>query len=328
MKKKLWIPITIIAVALLVGVIAWLCYVAVAPVNLDISVEPVSQVNYNNYDAFSRLDYKGGELAWQSDFLFVNKLTILDDSGNSTMLTGISVPFQLSGNRVVYEKNGELRWRNRNTGDEELVAADVMSFIALEDGVLFLSDRTLYQYRWDGDCATISRGVHEFFYHNQTVYIFTEDGWLVELPTTGKWRMIYDFSGKGYGLPMILKFQGNYAIYEFCNVLRYISLVDGDTRTVRIAEGNHVNNRISYICDEERLFVSFQATHTDGSIVTDIQDENNGLWEIGSDGEKIKLSNQVFEELYLFEGNQLFGVRKNNLYQIDVETGDVTRITV
>jgi len=327
MKKKLWIPLVIVIAAIMLCVSVWLVHGAITPVKLNYTVKPISQINYNNYNVFSRLDYKGTELAWQNSFLISDKLTVLDSNGSTSIVADIDAPFQLCGNRVVYLKNDELRWRDRTTGEDDLISVDVYSFLAVEDGVLYRSDSTLYRHQWGGHSTTISYGVSSFFYHNGTVYIVTEDHWLVEPLDVGNWRKIFDFQGIGYSVPIELQFQGDFAIYQSHHDLHYISLIDGKTTNVPIPERASFTDRVCYICDEKSLFLSFQDTHANGSIVTDVDNVNNGLWEYSTIGLKRKLCDEVFEQLYLFEGNQLFGVRNNDLFRIDTQTGKITKIT-
>lgn len=326
MKKKVWITLIVVGAVALISLMVWLICMANAPAKLDTSVEPISQVNYNNYNAFSRLDYKGGELAWQHDFLRVNKLTILDDGGNTTMLTDISAPFQLAGDRIVYEKDDQLRYRIRSNGEDDLIAGDVYHFLVVEDGVLYLSGSTLYRYYWDDRNDTLAYGIYEFYYYNGRVYAVTKNDRLVEPVSPGNWREIYDFYNDQ--LPQRLQFQGDHAIYEFQNELHYISLTDGSTKTIPIAEGSDVSSKVGFICDEEQMYLSFQAIRYNGSIVNDIEDAHNGLWRVDSEtGHQEKLSDQYFHQLYLFEGDQLFGVIDQDLYQIDTHTGRSTKIT-
>lgn len=321
MKKKVWISIVALVTISLLVLVLWAFHAVQQPEKLTIAVQPVKQINYNNYYENTRLDYRGEQLAWQRG----NKLTVLDDDGNTSGLSGIPSPFQLLEDRVVYLKNDDLMCRMRTGGTEEYLASGVVSFIALDDGVLYLSDGTLRRYTWDEQRTTLGYGLEAFFYHKETIYAVTSNRWMVELRADGTWREIYEF--EELSLPMVLKFQNGYAIHQFGNELHYIALKDGTLRTLVLAEGEEVNNRIRYICDESRLFLSYQATETDGSIVTDVEDEKNGVWQISTAGEETKLTDEVFEQLYLFEGNRLFGVRENDLFQIDTESGIVTQIT-
>jgi len=299
------------------------------PEKLDIAVEPVYEVNYNNYYEDTRLDYRGGQMAWQTGF----KLTLVKDDGTTSSLSGIPSAFQLLDDRVLYMKNDDLMCRMLSGGTDDFLSSGVSSFIALEDSVLYLSNGALRKHQWDDQDLVLGYGIEEFFYHHNKIYVITDKGWLVELQSDGTWREIYDFNQTDFTLPMTLKFQKNCAIYQFSNELCFISLTDGSTKTVPLAETKSVDNHISYICDDQRLFVSFLTAEAEDSTDTAAEDspetnKDDGVWKItGVSGEKNKLCDETFEQLYLFENNRLFGVRGNDLFQIDTETGVVTQIS-
>lgn len=326
MKKRFWIGLAAAAAALVIGFVVFIFIEAKSPAKLDLNVEPVTSVNYNNYYDHTRLDYKGGELAWQSSFLFNNKLTMLDGSGETSVLSGISAPFQLLEDRVVYEKNGDLMCRMRSTGEDELLASHVGSFLAVEDGVLYLSGTTLHKCYWSGQHATLGQGLLRFYYHHDTLYALNGDQILLRLESDGTWREQYTPDWRSW--PIDLKFHGDHGVYTEQNQLCFFDLTTGDTETVRFTDRKHVNDRFIYICDDERLFVSFYATETDGSIVNKVEHPDNGVWRVDvATGEVERLCDKVFDRLYLFEGNRLFGVMDNDLFQIDVYTGQVTRVS-
>ena len=72
---------------------------------------------------------------------------------------------------------------------------------------------------------------------------------------------------------------------------------------------------------------SFQATRTDGSIVTDAESSDNGVWIVDPViWETQKLCEETFGELYLF-GDTLIGRDDDGAYQISMKTGELTRIS-
>lgn len=64
------------------------------------------------------------------------------------------------------------------------------------------------------------------------------------------------------------------------------------------------------------MFVSFQARKYSGSISFNEPHEDNGVWKIDLITlDKVKITNQSFDELFLF-GELLVGTKSNKIYYI------------
>lgn len=293
---------------------------------LDMDVVPISQVNYNNYIIDNRLDYKGNRVAWQNSSLFGEKLTLLNKKGEYSVIQEGAESFQLLQERVIFLKNGKLIQHSFWEGQNYTIADNVSSFVAMEQAVFYLADSALFQYSWaQKNTVLLKSNIDSFYVHKETVYIIEakgHKGQLMRLKDDGSWQDLCLIQIPFY--PLYVMPQGDYVISQSGNELRYINIYTGITETVRLAEGDYINNRINFICDDDYLYVSFQATETDGSIVKNIANDNNGVWSADfQTKQKRKICDDVFDRLYLFEGNRLFGVKSNQLYQINTGNGSL-----
>ena len=103
--------------------------------------------------------------------------------------------------------------------------------------------------------------------------------------------------------------------------LVFISMETGKTERLSIVENAGANDRAYLICDETQIFFSYHATRTNGSIVTDIESENNGVWQINAETKEVrKISDTYFHSLYLCDGI-LWGVSDGEISRIAVPSG-------
>lgn len=327
MKKNVLCIILIVGILVALLSLGFTIYIVQKPDDITLTVEPVEQVNYNNYLNDNQLDFKGNHFAWLNRSVFNSQLTLLTNNGEVSNISGVSAPFQLLKDRIVFIKNRTLQSHMINSQDNQMLAENVSSFIALPDIVLYQSDGHLYRYDWDGGKSLLLyENVQQFYIHQDQVYVIDSSFRLVRQNTDGTWTELVTLSVNA--LPVRFLQQGDFVVYNEINRLVFVDITTGATEVVQLVDGGYANNRMNFICDDARLFVSFQATTTDGSLVTDIDHVNNGLWSINPQTkEKTKLCEDVFEQLYLFEGNHLFGVRNNDLFQIDINTGAVTKVS-
>ena len=328
-KKALWISLAIgfLALIILFGILAYFFIDARKADELMLNIEPASQINYNNYIYYNQVDFKGDQFAWQKSSIFGSKLTLLDKSGESSVLNGVNAPFQLLENRVVFKKNGSLWQRAFSTMQDKLIAKDVFCFIAMEHTLFYVAENTLFQYKWnDGKITSLGENAYSVFLHQDQIHMLDMDGQLMRLEPDGTWNKLCSIPVTS--LPYCVMSYGEYVIYKQENNLIMVDPNTSEAEIVRITDHPNATDHVSYICDDSRLFVSFQATKSDGSIVRNVDYEDNGVWNIDYETkEKRKICDEAFYQLYLFEGNQLFGVKDNHLYRIDIDTGRVTEIS-
>ena len=327
MKKKVVIIGIIVSIGVLLMFILCSFIGALRPEQLNIEVKPMHSVNYNNYVVDNCLDYKSGVLAWQSNSFWGPKITVVSQNNDTTVLRGITAPFQILDNRIIHIKNGTLISTTINNQRNEQIGKNVSSFLANKNRVLFLSNNHLVQYELDSkNTCTLKENVYQFFLHHDMLYTIDMEGRLSQLTTDGIWYekfTIPDMNYPFYAMPC-----ENALIYLWQNELRVVDLSDGTIEKISLSDNSYANNRIVYICDDRNLFVSFQATETDGSIVKDVNHSDNGTWRINLQTmEKERVLYETFQQLYLFDGSLLMALKDNQLYQICIENGNVIRIS-
>ncbi|MBQ7344629.1 MAG: hypothetical protein IJW45_01020 [Oscillospiraceae bacterium] len=313
-----------IAIGVVIGILVVSFVFAMLPVPLDVEVRPFTQRSYVPADG--RMDVDGARLAWQSYSLLGSKLTVVDGSGEETVVYGVSAPFQLLGDQVVYIEGGSLKIGSLDGKSEWKVADDVSDFIATPELILYQIGMDLYQCDPYGhDSRSIKDDTYHFFVTDSRVYSMDIDGHISCLGEDGTWTEVLWIRVDGY--PFSFEIQGDRIVYMDSNEMCFVDLDSGEMKKIPLVDETYSNHRICYVCDEEDTFISFQGTKTDGSIVTDIDHGSNGLWVIDPETWTLrKLSDDVFQELYLFGGDQLFGVIDRSLYQIDTRTGERTQV--
>lgn len=290
-----------------------------------IDVISINTVNYNNYILDNQLDYKNIGFAYHTDTLFDSKLTLLNESGDCAVYSQIAKPFQLLDDRIVFIDNCNLLQRKFSSNRNQRIAENVSRFIALEEAVYFLSGSTLFEYRLDHNTRRLKDNVCFFYVHREQIYVVEDSGQLICLGNNGLWQTLCVIPIQSY--PFWAMPQGDFLIFLQANELHFVNIYTGITEVVPLVQSNYANNRIHFICDDDQLFVSFQATETNGSLVTDIEHEHNGVWIIDSHTKQLRrICADVFDQLYLFDNNHLFGVKNNQVYQIDTETGNLTAL--
>lgn len=273
-----------------------------------------------------------------------SQLTILDDAGNYTYLNGITPPFQLFGDKVVYEKYGNLMMRDIATGKNERIARNVDIFIAYDQSIYYLTYYTWNQqeqsgsnalFAYDlmsGETRTMHKNISTFYIKNEKVYAFSFDGSfgiedLMEMPLEGgEAKKLHEFHASS--LPYHVKACQEYIVYKEDNGIVFENIHTGKKQSVTVAKREYIRNRIDFICDDKFVYVSYQTTKANGSIVSAIEDEANGLYKIDPQTLAIeKLSSETYDFLYLFDGDQLFANKGNKLFKLDCETGQATELT-
>lgn len=283
----------------------------------DIKDISFTKANYNNYVSDNMFDCRNNRAAWQSNVFFNSKLTISDGEGNNLVIRGKTESFQLLDNKFVFLKKGDLFYCLYSNEKKQLIAKDISKFVATEKRVYYISNNTLFEFNFDNQKSNKLKSKIDFiYYHKDKLFVIAQNGQLFSFNSEGKWQTLckleIDF------LPMNFMPQNDFIISEVGNEFKYTNIYTGVTETISIVKDNYENNKICYICDDNLLYVSFQSTKTNGSFVKDVDSEMNGLWCYDYQNKKTKkISNDVFEQLYLFEDNNLFGVKNNKLYRVE-----------
>lgn len=319
-----WIGV-LLAGILLVGITLVLIVQNEKNRNIDMNVLSVSQVNFNNYIVDNTIDYKETGFAWQNSKLLGSKLMIMNSNEQLTTVSGVVEPFQLVNDGVLFLKRGTLIQVNLENKQKNTIAENVSRFVAVETYCYYLSEGVVYQYNYKRQTAEALKENTNFIYvYKELLYVIDQNGCLMRYEG-GVWKDLCQLQISRY--PFYVMPQNDEVVFVEGNALQYVNVYTGKKETISLLEGAHSNNRICYICDDSELYVSIQATKTDGSIVKNVDDANNGTWRVDySTKELYRLCDDTFEQLYLFEGNQLFGEKNGYIYKIDTESGVLRRI--
>lgn len=335
MKKKLLIIISIsaVALALLIGIVLWF---VIPAANIHFTIMNMDEINYNNYTNSSyqsnNLDYRDDKLAWSESVFWSDKLTVWDQNGQSNVFWDCGTVFQLLNDTVVYTKNDNLYIRD-STGEAIKIAQNIDSFMAHESGVLYTVavDGTLaaklYWYDWDNQKATlIHDSIRNFCVANDKLVILDTDDQLTMYTQDECVKNAYAELTRA---PFTFQLTGNQTVYaKNDNELELVDLYTGNTRSVVIHESCRFA-KTAFICDDQSIFVSVQSIRYDGSIVTEVSSEGNGVWFINPETlEKKKICDRYFSRLYLFNGDILLGIddTHGDVYQISLEDGKVSKL--
>ena len=309
-----------------------LMLVACAPVPQKAEILPVSSVNYNNYINGNLVDCRDGYLALYRYGVIRNTLVLYDGEGIVTTVSNADEGFQIFRKQLFYVKNNKLKAFDIPSGQTTEIAKNVAAFIVHTDGIYYLTEPgpesdswlgSVQKYDWGTKShRTVYENVRQFYVYSDTLYLMDGEDALIEISPSGEARELVQFQPAVY--PYTVAAQGKKLLSIGANDdLLILDTATGEKRTISIQEGTYSNNRIHFVCDDTRTFVSFQATQTNGSVVTDRDSELNGVWQIDIDTQtKRKVCDTYFESLYLCDG-VLMGVKDNGLYRIDMDTGEI-----
>lgn len=291
--------------------------------------EELATVNYNNYLQDNLIDYKGNMFACLEKELFASKLVLTDNMGDTKQVDGIYAPFQLYKDCVVFLKGNQLRLKELTEGNTLKIASGVQHFLVYKDLVLYLSEMNqLYAYDLlQEEQRLLYEDVIQYCMHQEKLFVVDKNDMLVELSLSDNSKKeICSLEIQAY--PFTIMSQGQYLVIDYApNSLGFLDIESSEIKSFSLTDSQYANHKITFICDDSYVFFSFQATKTNGSIVTDIVDDNNGVWKINPQTlEKEKIVSETFDTLYLFEEKLLFGTKNNMIYKIDIEDKQITRI--
>lgn len=316
--------ISVFVVVLLgAGIFAWCYFFPESPPPM---IPATDCINYNNYLCDNSLEHKNGHTVWSRSSAFGQQVLLSSGNGEVEKLSGVTMPCQIWEDRIFFVRRENLWQKPLEGGREQRIADTVSSFIVAEGNVYYLCQNELYRYDLSsGTVERIADGVLLFYFHDGQVFTVDMDGVLSCMEPDGHWEVVCRICIDSY--PFFIMPQRTYVIELLGYGLRYIDTSDGSTTIVPLIDNEYVNHRISFICDEERTFVSFHATVTDGSVISKVEHPNNGLWVIDPETKvSRKICEETFDGLYLFGEDGLFGTKNDVVYLIDPHTGQVERI--
>lgn len=326
MKKRNIVILLTIIIAL--PLIAVACAFMINNYNQTLNFEPKenSVTNYNNYVTSNYIDYRNGQFVYTARTLLGITGTIVDANGNVNKVHGVGKQIQLTDDRVAFLSNGALFVSKER---KNCVAQNVDSFIVIENGILYSKisnsyERTLYWYNIETETSkAVAQNIIAYCVDEEKLIVLNDDGWLTLYSATSvEKKTKLDINS----YPFVLMLQNKCVLYKTLNKLCILNLDTAEMKEIIMSESEYANNHISFICDNDCIFYSFQATRTDGSVVIDDDSTNNGVWSIDAATlEKHKLCDETFGKLYLW-GDTLIGENEKGLYQISMINGEQVKI--
>lgn len=328
MKRCIKIQLTTVlaGVLLIGGILVWK-YLRWRDSDIPpLTIPATERINYNNYLLENPLDHKGDYTVWERFSLLGEQVLLSSSSGEVEALSGVTTPCQIWENHIFFLRKDALLQKPLKGGNERNIADSVSSFIVAEGSVYYLCRGELFSRDLTtGSVQLLADKIYLFYFHNNQVFVMDETGVVSCLEPDDHWRTVCTIRFGHY--PFLMMPQREYVIDSLGYGLRYTNTSDGSTTIVPLINNEYVNHRISFISDEDRTFVSFHATETEGSMVSEVDHPSNGVWVIEPET-KIpkKICGETFDGLYLFGEEGLFGTRNDVLYQINPYTGQVTRM--
>ena len=279
--------------------------------------------NANNYISANPIDCKYKRVAYVKKSVFGSTLIIIGNNITCRHIRGVTPPFQLHDDSVIYIRKGELIVRNiakprKKTVLDTNVGGVFMTYgeriIYTSDGKLKLCDITTKESR-----VIYEREVYRFCICDGRLLVVDSSGVLTEIPFDDLLpRMLTCLKVEGFPFE-IMTCGSRIMLKDSAKGVKLIDLESFEAETVEIVADALANDRSAVICSDELLFFSYHKTKTNGSSVKMISDPSNGVYVVELETMKIKkIVPDTFDELYLF-GKSLFGVSKNKLYHIETQ---------
>ena len=343
MKKGQEIVLVFIALIAVIGLVVVTVSFVNFPFKIDYIPEEIYSVNYNNYTDTgywerAGVDCMGDRFAFAKDRFWGSKLTVVDSRGEILSFKGVGAPFRLQENGIAFSKKERLFFRDNRSGKKIKIADLVERFLVYQDQVVYLTVDTWSDWRelepnrlhvYDiskRESRCLQEDVETFFIHRDTLFAVKGDDTLWKLSLVdGTAEEIMKLPIKAY--PYTILPQGDHVVFDGTHDLYVLNINTGEIRTVSFWSEESAHRIFDFICDEEQIFVSVQGQHYNGSIVNRVDSENTGVWRIDPETlEKEKIVSEAFEDLYLFEGDTLFGIENKKAYRIDIQAKEFVKI--
>ncbi|MCL2024883.1 MAG: hypothetical protein FWG78_03820 [Coriobacteriia bacterium] len=304
--------------------------------------------NYNNYTFINFLDYENNMLYWIEASLFSTQLIEMSDDEKRSVFGRVGAPVQVWGNHIFFKERPNMKVlhvRDMNTGKDSKLADNVDKFLVLENYIIYSTVPTFdhdmnlteeneliaLNYR-TGEREALVVGVREFCVSNGEIIIL-----LVDEPDRSNVPVIKisldDFSEESLfaieprGFPFVAMMQKDRLLVcpTRTTAIDLWDVSTGEQVSIPVPTENTYADVVT-ICDDGTIFASFEAFPQVDLLLPKQEDRGDGLWHIDPDTlELTHLSSEVYDSLYLFDG-QLFGMRGNEVFKIDNNTGEYVKI--
>ena len=341
MKK--WIVILIISIiAVVIAVLGVVIIISNSHNTLSFIPQNNVSVNRNNYD-YNSFDYQNGRFAYL-DYRFLKKeLILVDTEGNHKYVSGIDEEFSIAENKIIFIKNPnfgnnyKLMSKNIDTGKTELLSDWVLNFVIYDNNIIY--EQNITSENFDGlynsnslnicdlngeDRRILCKDIDNYCVNGDSLYIVTDDDNPRLISISLKDFSHEDIMPIDYGFVPFMMSSGDRLLFYVDNGFELLNLQTKEFKNLGL---DFTAKKIDFICDENGIYLTLQNVKYNGSLVSDVESEDNGLWKINLETfEKEKILSDVFWDLYLAGNGQLFGTLDGVPYLIDTETKQIQKI--
>ena len=324
---------------ILIGILSWLSLIAIliaiffnsySKINFIPMEDVPSNIKSNITSVF---DYGYGKFAYLDRKIFLNELAIIDSTGNCKYFSGIGDKFKIYKDKIIFIKNDKLWSKDIDTGTTIFLSDNTRDFIVYNNKVIY-QKLDPYTYIADlylcdlngGNQRILCKHIDNYCINGDSLYIITAnaDPRLILISLTDfSYEEVMPF---GYGFVNSMMVCGNNLLFYSNYDLKLLDLTTLKINDLKIDDFIR-GNKIDFVCDENSIYLTFQYVRYNGSLVSDVESEDNGLWKINLETcEKEKILSDVFWDLYLAGNGQLFGTLDGVPYLIDTETKQIQKI--
>ncbi len=299
---------------------------------ITITPKNIDSINQNNFTTKNNtVDYFNGNFAYISSGLFGDCLNIVNANGICKKIQDVDKNFKLLKDALIYIKNGDLCIENLHNKSKKIIANDVYEFLVDNNNVYYHSNTKesqlcAYNLRFK-KTKVLATNIDSFSVNNDRVYIVDNHGELYSINIDCNEKTHYDFAPPYFSVYQPIALCENAFLYKTSNHIYTYSFDTNNSKTICIEDDCDNSHLSSFICNDNTIYLTYQAVEYDGSLVKEKQHQNNGIWQINpKSAENKKVSDAVFDRLYLFDDEVLIGTNHNGIYQINVETGGITEM--
>ena len=335
MKKTIIITVSIV-VGLCIVVGIGLSLHSYMKLSETINYTPINiqKVNYNNYiNNAILLDYKDGQIAIVKRNIFSSKLLVKDAGGNTTSYDISTSDMQIQENHIAYINKGVLYLLNTKTDENIQISNDITEFILMDDRLIYVcgtfSKNKVFSYSClSEESEILAEDVEQILVKDDCVYavkVKKHDNTIKRIINTETDVQEAEVEVDFYSYKL-LPCGDAFVVVNNAGV----TITDGKTgerNDVFVSDYYSATSFNHFICNDKKIFLSFEASKANGSFVYTVADEGNGLWMIDPiSHETKKISDTVYNRLFLFGDTELVGILNGKAYKIDISTGEAIQI--
>lgn len=270
------------------------------------------------------------------DIASLSTLIIKNKHGETKKLKGISSPFVVAGDNIFYlDSSYAFCYKNiREEKGGKIESYMYNEFCEYNGDVYYIDiNNNLVKYDVEAEEKTvIFADVGNFFIKDGSANILPSfSAYMVSISLDDTTDCnIRQFDLDGESIADARSFNGGYILWLMNgSIIIYPEKEEsGHSYVIKSERGNTV----SCICNDSKIIFSQKNYTVDGSIYyrtwEDLLSKENGTWEVDyNTGKKRKITDDTYEELFLYTDEILFGRNSKEIYVISVKTGKTVKIT-